>query len=120
MPEQFFRYVRCERAAAWEAAGWEILSGPVDLKPPPGLEGAGRAVPMMIVEWIHPGEPIEPAGRYGMPNTGHFSGLGLIDDRQTSRNGRLALLGLTVMVIVAFFYVVAGNDLGQRLGQFLS
>jgi hypothetical protein len=60
MPEQLFRYVRCERAPAWEAVGWQILSGPLQLKPPPGLEGSGRAVPMMIVEWAQAGHPIEP------------------------------------------------------------
>jgi hypothetical protein len=66
MPEQLFRYVRCERAAAWEAVGWEILSGPLQLKPPPGLEGSGRAVPMMIVEWTQSWDPVEPPSGYGM------------------------------------------------------
>ena len=60
MPEQLFRYVPCERAAAWEAAGWQILSGPLELKPPPELEGSGRALPMMIVEWAQAGRPVEP------------------------------------------------------------
>jgi hypothetical protein len=61
MPEQLFRYVRCERAAAWEAAGWQILSGPLELKPPPELEGPGRAAPMMmIVEWAQAGHRVEP------------------------------------------------------------
>ena len=61
MPERLFRYVRCERAAAWEAVGWQILSGPLELKPPPGLEGSGRAIPMMIVEWACTGDPVEPS-----------------------------------------------------------
>jgi hypothetical protein len=61
MPEQLFRYVRCERAAAWEAVGWAVISGPLDLKPPPELEGSARAVPMMIVEWVQAGHPVEPA-----------------------------------------------------------
>jgi hypothetical protein len=56
MPEHLFRYVRCER----EAAGWQILSGPLELKPPPELEGSARAVPMMIVEWAQAGHPVEP------------------------------------------------------------
>ena len=63
MPEQLFRYVPCERAAAWEAVGWSVISGPLDLKPPPELEGSARAVPMMIVEWVQAGHPIEPAIR---------------------------------------------------------
>ena len=62
MPEEFFRYVRPERASAWEAAGWQVLSGPLDVKPPPGLEGSSRAVPMMIVEWPDAGHPVEPIG----------------------------------------------------------
>jgi hypothetical protein len=48
MSEELFRYVPCSRAAAWEAVGWQILSGPLQLKPPPGLEGSGRAVLMMM------------------------------------------------------------------------
>jgi hypothetical protein len=42
MPEWLFRYVRCERAAAWKAAGWTVISGPLELKPPPELEGPAR------------------------------------------------------------------------------
>jgi hypothetical protein len=61
MPEQLFRYVRCERAPAWEAAGWSVISGPVQLKPPPELEGSARPVPVMILEWTQAGHPIEPA-----------------------------------------------------------
>ena len=60
MPERLFRYVRCERTAVWQAAGWQILIGPLELKPPPGLEGSARAVPMMIVEWAQAGHPVEP------------------------------------------------------------
>jgi hypothetical protein len=119
MPEQFFRYVRCERAAAWEATGWQILSGPLQLKPP-GLEGSSRAVPMMIVEWTQPGDPIEPPSSYGVPGAAHPLSRGMTDDRQTTRSGRFALLGLTLMVIVAFVYVIGGHELGQRLGQLLS
>jgi hypothetical protein len=52
--------VRCERTAVWEAAGWQILGGPLEIKPPPGLEGSGRDVPMMIVEWAQAGHPVEP------------------------------------------------------------
>jgi hypothetical protein len=29
MPERFFRYVRRERAEAWQAAGWEVISEPL-------------------------------------------------------------------------------------------
>jgi hypothetical protein len=60
MPEQLFRYVRCDRVAAWEAAGWSVISGPLELKPPPELEGSARAVRMMIVEWAQAGHPVEP------------------------------------------------------------
>jgi hypothetical protein len=35
-------------------------SGPLELKPPPALEGSGRAVSMMIVEWEQAGDPVEP------------------------------------------------------------
>jgi hypothetical protein len=59
MPERVLRYVRCERAAAWEAAGWTVISGPLELKPPPELEGSARAVPMMIVEWAQASRPVE-------------------------------------------------------------
>jgi hypothetical protein len=60
MPEQLFRYVRRERAAAWEAAGWQILSGPLALKPPPELEGSSRAVQVVLMEWAKAGHPVEP------------------------------------------------------------
>jgi hypothetical protein len=65
MPEQLFRYVPCERAAAWEAAGWTVISGPLELKPSPERKGAARKraarpVRMMIVEWAQAGHPVEP------------------------------------------------------------
>jgi hypothetical protein len=60
MPQQVLRYVRCERAAAWEAAGWTVISGPLELKPPPELEGSARAVPVMILGWVQAGRPVEP------------------------------------------------------------
>jgi hypothetical protein len=59
MPERLFRYVPCERAAAWEAAGWKVISRPVKLKPLPELVGRD-AVSMMIVEWAQAGHPVEP------------------------------------------------------------
>jgi hypothetical protein len=58
--ENLFRYVRRERAAAWEAAGWQVISGPLELTPPPEMEGSSRAVSMMIVEWAQAGHPVEP------------------------------------------------------------
>jgi hypothetical protein len=60
MPERLFRYVPCERAAAWEATGWKVISGPLEFKPQPGLEGSVRPVPMMILEWTEAGHPVEP------------------------------------------------------------
>ena len=60
MPEQLFRYVRCERAAAWEAAGWSVISGPLELKPPAGLEGSSRAAQVVLMEWTQGEEPVEP------------------------------------------------------------
>jgi len=60
MPERLFRYIRAERAHAWERAGWQVISGPVKLKPPPGLEGRGDAVPVVTVEWTRTGPPVEP------------------------------------------------------------
>jgi hypothetical protein len=60
MPEQLFRYVRRERAAAWEATGWSVFSGPVELKPPPGLEGSPRPVSVVKMEWAQAGHPVEP------------------------------------------------------------
>jgi hypothetical protein len=61
MPEELFRYVRPERASAWEAAGWQVLSGLLELKPPPGLEGSSRAVQVMLMEWVQAGHPVEPS-----------------------------------------------------------
>jgi len=66
LSEKLFRYVRCDRTAAWEAVGWQILSGPLQLKPPPGLEGSGCAVAMMIVEWRQGGDPVEPPSGCGI------------------------------------------------------
>jgi hypothetical protein len=63
MPERLGRYVRRERAAAWEVAEWQVVGGPLKLKPPPELEGSGRAVSMMIVQWTRGGHPIEPMDR---------------------------------------------------------
>ena len=60
MPERLFRYVRHERAPAWERAGWQVISGPENLKPPPGLEGAADAVAIVIVEWTRTGPPVDP------------------------------------------------------------
>jgi hypothetical protein len=60
MPERLLRYVRHERVHAWERAGWQVISGPAKLKPPPGLEGPSDAVPIVIVEWTRPGPPVEP------------------------------------------------------------
>jgi hypothetical protein len=60
MPERLFRYVRYERAQAWKRAGWQVISGPVNLKPPPGLEGAGDAVAIVIVEWTRTEPPVDP------------------------------------------------------------
>jgi len=67
MPERLFRYVRCLRAAAFEAARWQIVGGPLELKPPPELEGSGRAVPMMIVEWAQAGRRVEAMDQRSMP-----------------------------------------------------
>ena len=60
MPEQLFRHVRPERAAVFEAAGWQILLGPMWLKPPPGLEGSSRAAQVVLMQWTQAGEPVEP------------------------------------------------------------
>ena len=70
MAEKSFRYVRCERAAAWEAAGWQVISGPLDISPPPGLEGSSHAVSMMIVEWAQAGHPVELATNVRRLETG--------------------------------------------------
>ena len=60
MPEHSFRYVPYERAAAWEAAGWTVISGPLELKQQPEREGAARPTRMVTVEWAQAGHPIEP------------------------------------------------------------
>jgi hypothetical protein len=62
MPEQVFRYVRPERAAVFEAAGWQVLSGPMRLKSPAGLEGPSSAAQVVLMEWTQAGEPVEPIG----------------------------------------------------------
>jgi hypothetical protein len=56
VPEQFFRYVTADRVAAWEAIGWKAISEPLAwVRFIPGA----RAV--VIIEWIGPGQPKEPA-----------------------------------------------------------
>jgi hypothetical protein len=61
MPERSFRYVRAERANAWKQAGWSVISVPLSMRPPAGLEGAdGSAIDVVIVEWQQPGQPVEP------------------------------------------------------------
>jgi hypothetical protein len=61
MPEQFFRYVPTARANAWKRAGWKVISLPLAMRPPHGLEGAnGNAIEVVIVEWQRPGQPVEP------------------------------------------------------------
>jgi len=58
--ERVFRYVRHQRVHVWERAGWQVISGPAKLKPPPGLEGPSDAVLIVIVEWTRTGPPVEP------------------------------------------------------------
>ena len=61
MPERFFRYVRIERAPPWERAGWNVISEPLTMQPPAGLEGGDdKPINVMIVEWQQPGPPVEP------------------------------------------------------------
>ena len=43
MPERFFRYVPRARVAAWEAAGWEVISLP--LRWPALVEMVGQISP---------------------------------------------------------------------------
>jgi hypothetical protein len=46
---------------AWKQAGWSVISGPLSIRPPAGLEDAdGSAVDVVIVEWQQPGQPVEP------------------------------------------------------------
>jgi len=61
VPKQNLRHVRRERAAAWERAGWKVISQPLQLWPPPGLEGHVGAAHIVIVEWVDGGSPVEPA-----------------------------------------------------------
>ena len=56
MPEGFFRYVRRERAEAWQAAGWEVISEP--LQWPTRCDR--NFVDAVIVEWPHTRHPKEP------------------------------------------------------------
>jgi hypothetical protein len=61
MPEQFFRYVPTARVRAWEQAGWNVISPPLSMRPPLGLEHANcSAIDVVIVEWQRPGQPVEP------------------------------------------------------------
>jgi hypothetical protein len=61
MPERSFRYVRAEHANAWKQAGWSVISGPLSMQPPVGLEGAAvSALNVVIMEWQQPGQPVEP------------------------------------------------------------
>jgi hypothetical protein len=61
MPERSIRYLSAERANAWKQAGWTVISGPLLMQPPAGLDGAAvGAVDVVIVEWQQPGQPVEP------------------------------------------------------------
>ncbi len=68
MSEQLFRYVRRERAVAFETVGWSVLSGPLKLKPPPELEGSPRAVAVVKMGWARAGHPVEPKSSAEMPD----------------------------------------------------
>ena len=57
MPERFFRYVRPERAEAWQAAGWEVISEPLQW---PVTRCDCNFVDAVIVEWPHTRHPKEP------------------------------------------------------------
>jgi hypothetical protein len=57
MPERFFRYVRRERAAAWQVAGWEVISEPLQW---PIMRCDYEFVDAVIVEWPHKRRPEEP------------------------------------------------------------
>jgi hypothetical protein len=67
MLEQFFRYVPSARVSDWELAGWKVISQPLSMGPPLGLEHAsGSPMDVVIVEWQRPGQPVEPdQGRGG-------------------------------------------------------
>jgi hypothetical protein len=63
MRERSLRYIRAERANAWKQVGWSVISGPLSMPPPAGLEGgAVRAIDVVIMEWQQPGQPVEPNG----------------------------------------------------------
>ena len=51
--ERVFRYVRHGRVHAWQGAGWQVISGPAELKPPPGLEGPSDAVLVVAASRIY-------------------------------------------------------------------
>jgi hypothetical protein len=67
MPERFFRYVPTARVSTWKQAGWSVISSPLSMRPPLGLEDArGSPIDVVIVEWQQPGQPVEPnQGRDG-------------------------------------------------------
>jgi hypothetical protein len=72
MPEQYFRYVPTERASTWEQAGWNVISPPLSMQPPLGLEGGDdNPIEVVIVEWQRPEQPVEPSMA---PNAKHPSG----------------------------------------------
>ena len=61
MAERSFRYLRADRANALKQAGWSVISGPLLMQPPPGLEGAAVSpIEVVIMEWQQPGQPVEP------------------------------------------------------------
>jgi hypothetical protein len=62
MPERFFRYVPHARVAAWEAAGWEVISLPLR-QAPVEMSNAAISTPsdVVIAHWLGSGEPVEPA-----------------------------------------------------------
>ena len=76
MPERSFRYARAERANAWKQAGWSVISGPLLMQPPAGLDGAAvGAVDVVIVEWQQPGQPVEPKEERSMLSCGRWPSL---------------------------------------------
>jgi len=62
MAEKFFRYVVLERVAAYEQAGWTVLSH--------------LSLPCAVMEWAGSGEPHEPpvAPRFGAPVRDRYEG----------------------------------------------
>jgi hypothetical protein len=57
VPENRFRYVPKDRAPAWEALGWIIISAE-PLLWPQGEFGTGTWV--VIMEWLGRGDPVVP------------------------------------------------------------